>query len=357
MKPIKYKKAYENLIADKITTWLWDNVFKPCIDILDSNTIYNDSSVLRAAIEQGRLYYQDGAFYSNTGRFSNAIAHELEIIGAKYSKYRNAYLIEKSQVPTEILWAIDVIKAQTAAKTLLIQQYLTEQLGLLSKEEKRLVFDSAVENIMQDLQKRVYQNAKAGKIELITPELTDFRKNEIAKKYTNNLNFWIKNWLEDENFNNVTIPKMRNTVGKMAIEGKSRKDIEKYLLDSFTKSKRHAQFLARNETAIATTSYLSAKYQEEGMRSFRWVVNLDNRERPWHRKLGTTGSDGKGNIYRFDDPPIINEKTGQKGLPGYDFNCRCGMLPVLDKEWLENRKKLFKANNSLTARIKKFFKV
>lgn len=350
LKPIKYKKAYEVLIADKITEWLWNNIFKECLQILEQNSISNDSSILRQAIEQGKIYYQDNAFYSRSGRFSNEIAKELKRIGAKYSSYRKAFLIDKSNVPTELLWAIDTLKAQTAAKALLIQKFLQGQISELTKEGKRLVFDTIVNSIMQDLQKRVYKNAAERKIELITPKLTDFRKNEIATKYTNNLNFWIKNWTEDESFNNVTIPKMRDTVGKMAIEGKSRKDIEKYLLDSFAKSKRHAQFLARNETAIATTSYLQSKYTEEGFTHFKWRTNLDGRERPEHRKLN-------GQIFAFNNPPVIYERTGQKGLPGETYNCRCTMSPVVNKEWLLNRRAIYKAQNSLTGKIKQFFKV
>lgn len=351
LKPIKYKKSYETLIANKIIVWLWGNIFSECFKILQTKTIYNDDSVIRQAIQDGLIYFQDGAFYSKTGRFSNKISKELERIGAKYSAFRKAYLIDKAKLPTEILWAIDTLKAQTAQKVFALQGFLTYQLGELSKEEKKLVFDDAVETIMQDLQERVYKNAKEKKIELITPKLTEFRQNEIAKKYTNNLDFWIKNWTGDE------IVRMRETVGQMAIEGKSAKTIQEYIAKEFGVSQRHAKFLARNESAIATTSYLSAKYQEEGFRSFRWVVNLDNRERPWHRTLGTVGANGKGNIYRFDDPPIINEKTGQKGLPGQDYNCRCTLVPVLDKEWLENRKKIYKAQNSLTGRIKKIFNI
>lgn len=343
LKAIKYKKAYETLIADTIANWLWANIFKPCLKIVESDTVSNDSSVLRQAVELGKIYFQDNAFYSRTGRFSNAIARELEKIGAKYSSYRRAFLINKANIPTEILWAIDLVKAQTAAKVALLQGFLAKQAGELLKEEKKLVFDTAVETIMQDLQKRVYQNAKDKKIELITPKLTEFKKTEIAKNYANNLDYWIKNWTEDE------IVKMRDTVGKLAIDGKSAKDIEEYLTKQYGVSKRKAQFLARNETAIATTSYLEAKYTEEGFTHFKWRTNLDGRERPEHKKLN-------GQIFRFDDPPIIYERTGQKGLPGETYNCRCTFTPIANKEWLENRRKLFKAQNSLTGKIKRCLK-
>ena len=342
LKPIKYKRAYENIIANKIIVWLWANIFKECFVILKSNTLYNDDSVIRQALQNGSIYYQDGAFYSKTGRFSNAVSKELENIGAKYSSYRKAFLLEKSKVPVEILWQIDTLKAQAAQKVAALQTFLTYQLGELGKEEKKLVFDTAVESIMQDLQDRVYKNAKAKKIELITPKLTEFRKNIIAQKYTENLEFWIKNWTGEE------IVSMRNVVGQMVNEGKSLITIREYIAKEFGISQRHAKFLARNESAIATTSYLQAKYMEEGFTHYKWITNIDGRERPLHKELN-------GHIFRFDEPPIIDDRTGQKGNPGETYNCRCTFTPVINKEWLENRRKLFKAQNSLIGKIKGFF--
>ena len=345
LKPIKYKREYERLIADEIIGWFWETFFKGCFDILKSKTVYNATNIIVDALESNLIYYQDGAFYSTSGRFRNDIARELELIGAKYSKYRKAYVLEKSMLPTEVLWAIDTLKAQAVVKAGLIQAFLKNQIDNFAKNIRKLHINRLVEEIMGNLQQRIYDNAKERKIELITPKMSDFRANEIAKNYTNNLNFWIKNWAESEDFNNVTIVKMRETVGKMAIEGKSVKDIEKYLLQSFTKCEKHAKFLARNESAIATTSYLAAKYQEEGFTEFKWITNLDGRERPLHRELN-------GKIFRFDNPPIIDERTGQKGLPAYTYNCRCTFSPVINKEFWDNRKKLFRAQNSFISILK-----
>lgn len=343
LKPIKYKLAYERLIADKIANWLWNNIFKECLEILKQQTVFNDDSIIRQALQDGLIYYQDNAFYSRSGRFSNRISQELQKIGAKYSKYRNAFLLDKAKLPTEILWAIDTLKAQTSAKSLLLQSFLTKQLAELGKEEKQLIFDTAVETIMKDLQDRVYKNAQEKKIELISPKLTDFRANEIAKNYTENLNFWIKNWTDER------IIKMRSAVGQMAIDGKSVQDISNYIEKEFNISKRHAKFLARNESAMATTSYLSAKYQEEGFTKFKWITNLDGRERPLHRKLN-------GQIFAFNNPPIIDERTGEKGLPAQTYNCRCGFVPVADKLFFENRRNVFKAQNSFKGKLIKCLK-
>ena len=339
LKPIRYKKAYETLIADKIINWMWDNIFQECFEILKGKTVYNAADVIRNALESGLIYYQDGAFYSYSGRFRNELAKELEKLGAKYSKYRKAYLIDKSKIPLELLGAIETIKANTAIKINALQAFLGLKLGELSKSLQTLVFDTAVEQIMQDLQERVYKNAQERKIELITPKLTDFRANEIAKNYTHNLDFWIKNWTEDR------IIKMREVVGVMAIDGKSTKTIAEYIKKEFGVSERHAKFLARNESAIATTSYLQAKYISEGLMSFKWHTILDGRERPLHHELN-------GKIFRFDNPPIIDDVTGQRGLPAETFNCRCTFSPIIDKEFWENRKKLYEKQKGYMQKFK-----
>lgn len=343
LKPISYKKQYEQIIANKIVVWLWSNIFKECFIILDENTVSNDNNILLSAIQSGLIYYQNNAFYSVKGRFSNKISKELEKLGAKYSKHRKAYILDKSKVPTEVLGTIEMLKAKTAGKVLALQTFLNYQIGELSKKENKINFDDAVEKIMMNLQDRVYKNAEQQKIELITPKLTDFRANEIAKRYTENLNFWIKNWTSEN------IIRMREVVGQMAIDGKSRVDISNYISKEFGISQRHAMFLAKNETAMATTSYLTAKYKEEGFVFFKWRTNIDGRERPLHKELN-------GHIFRFDNPPIIDERTGQTGLPGETYNCRCTFTPVATLEFWENRRKIFKAQNSLASRLKQLFK-
>ena len=43
---------------------------------------------------------------------------------------------------------------------------------------------------------------------------------------------------------------------------------------------------------------------EEGFEEFKWITNIDGRERELHKELN-------GKIFRFDDPPIIDERTGR----------------------------------------------
>lgn len=331
LRPIKYKKEYEEKIAKKIIKWLYDCFFKGCFEILkDNNTVDNNNNVIIEALKSGSIYYQDNGFYSKTGRFSNKIAKELELIGAKYSKYRKAYIIDYKKLNVEITWAIETLRAETLTKADLIKTFLTTQLGNLTELQKKLLINTAVEEIMLDLQKRVFKTLEEKNIPVIAPKLTDFRANEIAQNYTENLDYWIKNWCETD------IVEMRQVVGQMAIDGKSTKTIAEYIENRYGVNKRKALFLARNETSLATTSYLEATYKDEGFTSFKWHTNMDGRERKLHKELN-------GQIFRFDDPPVIyiNEKTGeeQKGLPGQTYNCRCSFSPVFDTDFILSRRK------------------
>ena len=350
LKPITVKKAYVDLITSKITVWMWNNIFRECFIILRDNEVLNDNSIIREALMHGLIYYQDDAFYARS-KFPNKVAKELEELGAKYVKSRKAYVIAKTKLPTELVWAVDTVKARAYAKAMAINQFLLNQLSNMDGLLKKMVFDDAVNAIMKNLQDRVYKNAKQHRIELITPKLDDFMEDEIAKRYTENLDFWIKNWTEDR------IVKMRDEVSKMANVGKSVKSIADYIQKEFGISQRHAKFLARNESAIATSSYLAAKYTAEGFTHFKWHAIIDGRQRDLHGDKGATGIGGfheglNGHIFRFDDPPIIDIRTGQRGLPGQTYNCRCSFSPVITKEFLQIRRKMFKAENSLLNRIK-----
>ena len=45
------------------------------------------------------------------------------------------------------------------------------------------------------------------------------------------------------------------------------------------------------------------------------------RTRPGHLRLN-------GKTFRWDDPPVVNSNTGERGHPGMDRHCRCYAEPV-----------------------------
>ena len=75
-KPINPSVFIENQIARKIIEWEWQWYFKPIFDVLKPSEVLNDNNVLFEALKSGALYYQNGGFYSKTGKFSNKISKE-----------------------------------------------------------------------------------------------------------------------------------------------------------------------------------------------------------------------------------------------------------------------------------------
>ena len=316
MRPIEPSKYFDDKIAKQIINWEWLWYYKPMLDALRPVTVNNDNNDIFEAIKSGTLYYQNGAFYSKSGRFSNRIALELEKIGARYSKYGRCYRIAQTNLPNNLLWIIETTKARVYSDVLTIKKILDFSIGSLDEIIKHLKVADVAETMFQDLQDRTIKMFQQNKIQTIAPKMTDFRAKEMAEKYTDSLEYYIKDWQQNE------IVKMREVVGQMAIDGESRVTIANYIESQFKVSQRKAKFLARNESSIAVAEYLKAKYQEEGFEEFKWITNIDGRERELHKELN-------GKIFRFDDPPVIDERTGQRGLPGETYNCRCKFIPVL----------------------------
>lgn len=328
-KPIRPKKYFDDSIAKEIINWKWQWYYKPIFDILKPDFVVNAQSPLIEALTNGSVYYQNGAFY---GKFNNKISLELEKIGAKWSKYGKCYRLVENKIPNEILSAIAMNKAKTTSTVLLVKKVMDGFLGSLDEVIKQLSIKDVVTSMFDDLQNRLKLSLKAQKIPLIEPTFSDNTVNFLTKNYTENLEYYIKKWQPED------IIKMREVVGQMAIEGKSRKTIAQYIESRFKVDQEKAKFLARNESSIATTEYLKSKYQEMGYTHFKWITNYDGRERELHKELGKQVGNKYGingtNIFRFDNPPVIYEHKGeiQRGLPGETYNCRCTFIPVTVKE-------------------------
>jgi SPP1 gp7 family putative phage head morphogenesis protein len=89
---------------------------------------------------------------------------------------------------------------------------------------------------------------------------------------------------------------------------------------------RRARMIALDQTRKAYSNITSSRLQKLGVKKFEWLHTAGSNE---PRKLHIEYS---GKIFSFDDPPIIDENTGERGLPGQAINCRCRMAPVISFE-------------------------
>jgi SPP1 gp7 family putative phage head morphogenesis protein len=142
--------------------------------------------------------------------------------------------------------------------------------------------------------------------------------------YREALNVWI-----EDNVNLIkTIPKdslgrMKEIVQEGFKTGKTATSIVKEIQRTYGIEKRHARLIARDQTAKLHGQLAKAQQTDAGVNEYIWSTSGDSRVRERHRELN-------GKRFRWDDPPVVDTKTGRRAHPGEDYQCRCVALPVFD---------------------------
>jgi len=89
-------------------------------------------------------------------------------------------------------------------------------------------------------------------------------------------------------------------------------------------SAKRAEFIAVDQTRKITTAMNRERAVKAGIRKFEWIHSAGGAEpRKLHLRLN-------GQIFDYDNPPVIDERTGERGFPGQLINCRCTMRPIVD---------------------------
>lgn len=87
-------------------------------------------------------------------------------------------------------------------------------------------------------------------------------------------------------------------------------------------TERHAKNVALDQTRKVYNQLNQARMEERGIKEFKWRHSKGGQKpRQDHIEMD-------GNIYSFDNLPVIDQKTGERGIPGQAINCGCTMVPV-----------------------------
>lgn len=98
-----------------------------------------------------------------------------------------------------------------------------------------------------------------------------------------------------------------------------------------------AKLIARNENSGATEDLFLSRCDESKIRLVKWChSHLSEKPRDYHLRRwdGHSGRrNGKPNglngyIFDLSKPPVIDQKTGERGYPAQLANCRCFLVPV-----------------------------
>jgi SPP1 gp7 family putative phage head morphogenesis protein len=119
--------------------------------------------------------------------------------------------------------------------------------------------------------------------------------------------------------------KIQGEVFRSIQAGSGTKDVFETVRQIGIVTKKRADLIARDQTSKATTAINAARMTALGIKKFEWLHSRGGREpRPLHINALN------GHIFEIAKPPIIDERTGERGLPGVLINCGCRMVPVVE---------------------------
>ena len=192
IKDFKIKQSYTRLVQRALFSYLREGIYKPMFEILDikPDKAGNSIDTITEALKSGQIYYADGGFRAKT-RFTAAQSRELLAWGAKYDSRQKAYKIDYNQIPDTVRVALaqSEIRAQDTIRQL--EEFLKEVEANIPYIVESMVFNEEVVTILDDAGNEVKKNVKH--LNVIEPELSEAQKQEIARSYTNNMRFYIKN--------------------------------------------------------------------------------------------------------------------------------------------------------------------
>lgn len=331
---IKNKKTYSDKVSRIIYGFLFNELIKPIKDIIKPiGEIHNAQyTVVIEALRSGRIQYVDGKFY---GKFNARISKELIAMGAKFDKRTKTYNLARNLLTPELIGAV----AEGGLLAMAIRSELTQFLNdfnvanIMPTMNKLLSIPS--DEILEDLEEQanwsIYQGYKtkakregtglAAQIKediSIVPELSKENKQALKEELIENIEYSVKNLA------NRQVIRLRKMVQDNLFYGKTK---NKTLIDdiqkTFNMEYSRAKFIARNETELLTAKLSELKFKEAGVTKYKWVTSNDERVRDSHKKLN-------GTIQEWDNPPIVDEKTGRRGNPSEDYNCRCQAIGLLE---------------------------
>lgn len=191
-------------------------------------------------------------------------------------------------------------------------------------ERKTSMFDlrrkiEAMANLTRKLSIREWK--KAVKSTLGVDLLDDYYAGEMYR-------VMMERWIEENVSLIKTIPqeslgRMRRLVLEGYMNGETTTAIVKKIQRTYSVDRRHAQLLARDQIAKLNGDITQQQQRDAGVEEYVWSTSGDSRVRPSHAALNRKR-------FRWDDPPVVDKKTGRRCHPGKDYQCRCCALPVFN---------------------------
>ena len=293
-------------IETKMLRLFWDCFFQPLLEVVDipNMRINSGENAILSAIRSGQIQYKNGVFF---GQFNARISQQL----SKFAIFDSRSKTWKGQASPSILGASIVAEGR--------RKDLMNRLDLqLTQAEKNI--NEAIKGLSlgDDLPLPLMREAVVKDLWSVgvQPNITSRMDKALRRDYTQSQYLNIKNWQPEQ------MQRLREMVQRIQTTGDN-SSIKSLIQSEWNTSAAKAKFLARQETSLFFGTLSMNTASNSGIRRYRWSTSHDVRVRDSHKHLD-------GTIHAMDDPPIVDIKTGRRAHPGFDYNCRCSAIWVLD---------------------------
>lgn len=125
------------------------------------------------------------------------------------------------------------------------------------------------------------------------------------------------------------LSQVQGDVMRSITNGNGLQDLVPALEKQNVKTLNWASNVAKDQTRKVYNNINKARMQDAGVNKFEWIHSGgSNKPRKFHLDHAPAGLNG--GIFDFNNPPIIDENTGERGIPGQLPYCGCTMRPIID---------------------------
>lgn len=255
----------------------------------------------------------------------------------EYERITNAYMVLLNKIVAKHLPKIKEaakLEKEKAARTddiqdlgMVIRKTFEEMNVELEQRAGSYGLERKLENLAKLTRKlTVKEWKKVVKTTLGVDILDDYYLGEFYREQ-------LKKWTEENVGLIKTVPKdtlsqMENIVQEGFKTGKTTTSIVKEIQRTYGIEKRHARLIARDQMAKLNADLTKSQQQDAGVEEYTWSTSGDSRVRDRHRALN-------GKTFSWNDPPVVDTKTGRRCHPGEDYQCRCVALPKFNINTLD----------------------
>ena len=261
------------------------------------------------AILSGKVQYVQDHF---EGTFSAQISRAIRDMGGRWDSRRKQWRVPISKLTPQVSIAIGTSSGKISKVKERIDAHLG-QLNALIERDPQFMFNKSFELAIKELGDK-FERGIEGIV--VAPEFTQDMVNNLAAKYSDNMNLYIKDWTK------TSIRRLRDRVLVNTFKGNRAEGLVSMIEHDFQVSSSKAKFLARQETSLLMSQYREERYKSAGVQKYRWLTSGDERVRGYHKRLN-------GKIFTWDNPPVV-DASGRRAHPGQDFGCRCIASPILE---------------------------